>query len=132
MNIPDFKKYSLALFEGEHILFESNESRLKPLVEMVQIYQGQHTDCTLHDKVVGLASAKIISASGMISKLNAGIMSKDARDFLKPTEVQYTYQMLVDEIQNREKDGPCKMEGKAREIADPDEFLKAMIELMGV
>ena len=129
---PDFEKYTLALYSQGHILFESNESRLKPLVEMVQIYQGQHTDCVLHDKIVGLASAKIIVASGMVSELHAGVMSHDARDFLRPTEINFTHQDIVEYIKNNEKTGPCPMEIKAREIAEPDDFLKAMIELMGV
>ncbi len=130
--IPDFEKYTLALFSQGHILFESNESRLKPLVEMVQIYQGQHTDCVLHDKIVGLASAKIIVASGMVSELHARVMSRPAIEFLRQTDINFTHQDNVEAIMNNEKTGPCPMEVKAREIAEPDEFLKAMIELMGV
>ena len=130
--MPDFQKYTLALYSQGHILFESNESRLKPLVEMVQIYKGQYTDCVLHDKIVGLASAKIIVASEIVSELHAGIMSIDARDFLRETEINFTHQDIVDYIMNQEKTGPCPMEIKAREIEQPDEFLKAMIELMGV
>ena len=129
---PDFQKYTLALFSQGHIVFESNESRLKPLVEMVQIYKGQHENCELHDKIVGLASAKIIVASKMVSELHAGVMSQDAREFLRPTSINFTFQHLTDGIKNNDKTGPCPMEVKAREIADPDEFLKAMIELMGV
>ncbi len=132
MSEPDFKKYTLALFSQGHTVFESNESRLKPLVEMVQIYKGQYTDCMLHDKIVGLASAKIIVASKIISELHAGVMSEDAKNFLSQTEIKFTYQELVDGIQNNDKTGPCPMEVKAREIPEPDEFLKAMIELMGV
>ena len=128
----DFEKYTLALFSQGHIVFESNESRLKPLVEMVQIYKGQETNCVLHDKIVGLASAKIIVASGIISELHAGVMSKDAEKFLSQTDIKFTFQELVEYIINNEKTGPCPMEVKAREIADPAEFLKAMIELMGV
>ena len=132
MSVTDFSKYSLALFSQGHIIFESNEHKLKPLVEMVQIYKAQYTGCTVHDKVVGLASAKIIAASGMVSELHAGIMSKDAREFLYQTKIHFTFQELVEGIQNQEKDGPCPMEVKAREIAEPDEFLQQMIELMGV
>ena len=130
---PDFEKYTLALFSQGHIIFESNEKRLKPLVEMVQIYQGKYTECVLHDKIVGLASAKIIVASGMITELHAGVMSKDARDFLHQHEdINFTYQDWVDYIKNNDKTGPCPMEVKAREVPDPAEFLQQMIELMGV
>ncbi len=129
---PDFEEYTLALFSQGHIVFESNESRLKPLVEMVQIYQGKYTGCELHDKIVGLASAKIIVASEIVSELHAGVMSEGAREFLRPTEINFTFQELTDGIKNNLKTGPCPMEVKAREIAEPDDFLKAMIELMGV
>ena len=129
---PDFEKYTLALFSQGHIVFESNESRLKPLVEMVQIYKGQETNCELHDKIVGLASAKIIVASKIVTELHAGVMSKPARDFLRPTEINFTFQELTDGIKNNDKTGPCPMEVKAMEIAEPDDFLKQMIELMGV
>ena len=130
---PDFENYTLALFSQGHIVFESNESRLKPLVQMVQIYQGKYTGCELHDKIVGLASAKIIIASGIVSELHAGIMSKDAREFLRQhDDINFTFGDLVEYIINNDKTGPCPMEVKAREIPDPDDFLKAMIELMGV
>ena len=130
---PDFQKYTLALFSQGHIVFESTESRLKPLVEMVQIYKGKYTDCTLHDKIVGLASAKVIVASGMISDLHAGVMSEPARDFLRQFEhINFTFQELTKGIRNNENTGPCPMEVKALEIDDPDEFYQAMVELMGV
>ena len=99
---------------------------------MVQIYKGQYENCELHDKIVGLASAKVIVASGMISDLHAGVMSEDARNFLRPTEINFTFQELADGIKNQDKTGPCPMEVKAREIDEPDEFYKAMVELMGV
>ena len=129
---PDFTKYTLALFSQGHIIFESNESRLKPLVEMVQIYQGKYTGCELHDKIVGLASAKVIAASGIVSELLAGVMSQDARDFLRPTDINFTFQELTEYIINNDKTGPCPMEVKAREIEDLEEFYLAMVELMGV
>ncbi len=129
---PDFTKYTLALYSQGHILFESNESRLKPLIEMVQIYKGEHTGCELHDKIVGLASAKIIVASKIVSELHAGVMSKDARNFLRETEINFTFQDITDIIMNKERTGPCLMELKAREIESPDEQLKHMVEIMGV
>jgi len=129
---PDFQKYTLALFSEGHVLFESNESRLKPLVEMAQIYKGQYTGCELHDKIVGLASAKIIVASGLVTELHAGVMSEDARVFLRPTEINFTFQELTAGIMNKERTEPCMMELKAREIEDPEELLRHMVEIMGV
>ncbi len=129
---PDFQKYTLALFSQGHIVFESNESRLRPLVEMVQIYKGKFENCELHDKIVGLASAKVIVSSGMVSDLHAGVMSEPARDFLRPTDINFTFQELTKGIRNNDNTGPCPMEVKALAIDDPEEFFMAMVELMGV
>ncbi len=130
MSQPDFSKYTLALFSNDAFIASSTEARLKPLIHMVQDHRGK-VNCEIHDKIVGLASAKVIFASGMVSIIKAHIMSLAARDFLEKTSIQFTYQELVDGIMNQDKTGPCPMEVKAREIARPDEFLEAMIDLIG-
>ena len=115
---PDFAKYSLALIKDDEIIFSSDKSGLSPLIECVDKYKSKVKDCILHDKVIGLAAAKIIVHSKMISGIAAKICSKPAIDLLKKNRIKITSQIIVDNILNNDKSNICPMESKAMDFED--------------
>lgn len=74
MDKPNFNDYSLAMFCGGRRVFRSSEAGLKPLVEWLEIYRGKYRGCLLHDKIVGLAAAKLIVYSGLIRSGRGGCL----------------------------------------------------------
>jgi len=129
MSTPDFNRYTLALFKDGRELESSGESGLRPLVHLLKAHMGAVTGCELHDKVVGLASAKLIAASGIVVEVKAGTMSKEAISFLGGTDIEFNFLRVVDMILNRDGSAQCPMERKAKEIRGPEEFLEHMMAL---
>lgn len=123
MTGPNFQDYSLAMFCGERRIFISREPGLKPLVEWLEIYRGKYRGCLLHDKVVGLAAAKLIAYSGLISEVVTDVSSAPARSFLLDHGVSVRAALCVDDIRTRDGTAICPGEVIALETDDREEFL---------
>lgn len=123
MTKPDFQDYSLAMFCGGRRVFTSSEPGLKPLVEWLEIYRGKYHGCLLHDKVVGLAAAKLIVYSGLISEVTTGVSSVPAKSFLLDHGVPVSAALCVDNILTRDGTVICPGEVIALETDARDEFL---------
>ena len=129
---PDFMDYSLAMFCGGRRVFTSREPGLKPLVEWLEIYRGKYQGCLLHDKVVGLAAAKLIVYSGLISEVATGVSSAPAKSFLLDHGVPVSADLLVDNIMTRDGTAICPGEVIALETDDRDDFLDRIYGLAKV
>lgn len=71
---------SLVLYNGDEVIFSSDKSGLRPLLECIQ--KGKKGD-RLFDKVIGLAAARLIAHSGIACVVSTPIISKPAVDYLK-------------------------------------------------
>lgn len=76
------RNYSLVLKKGGRVLFRSRQRGLRPLVRCVARFSGRLEKAVLEDKVVGMAAARLISFSGMISRVEAGAISEEALGYL--------------------------------------------------
>lgn len=123
MTKPDFQDYSLAMFCGGRRVFTSSAPGLKPLVEWLEICRGKYRGCLLHDKVVGLAAAKLIVYSGLISEVATGVASAPAKSFLLAQGVPVQAAQCVANIMTRDGAAICPGEVIALETDDRDEFL---------
>ncbi len=119
---PDFTKYSLALIKDNNIVFSSDKSGLRPLIECVKKYKSKFKDCTLHDKVVGLASARFIVYSNMISLVITDVASKPAEELLNKNNIILKSNKIVNNILNKDKSAICPMEIKAQGIDNNKDF----------
>jgi hypothetical protein len=116
-------EYSLALYSKDKVVFSSVESGLRPLFSCIQACIGKFDGCTLEDKVVGLAAARLIVYSGMISKVITPIASKKAVELLKSKGIEITAEQVVDRILTKDRKNTCPMEQKAMQM-DNIEFYK--------
>ncbi|MCK9195348.1 MAG: DUF1893 domain-containing protein [Syntrophales bacterium] len=123
MTIPCFHDYSLAMFCGGRRVFTSSEPGLKPLVEWLEIYRSKYRGCLLHDKVVGLAAAKLIVYSGLISEVVTRVSSVPAKSFLIDHGVPASTDLIVNNIMTRDGTTICPGEVIALETDNRDEFL---------
>lgn len=128
MIAPDFSKYALALIHGGNIVFSSKKQGIAPLLECIELFAPRHCDCLLHDRVIGLAAAKLVAASGMITSVIAGVSSEPAVEFLKARRIPMESQSIVPRIRARDGISFCPMEQKAMETEDPHLFLNQMRE----
>ena len=124
MPAPDFTRYSLALFDGDRMVFSSEKEGLRPLVECIRACRGLFRGCELHDRAIGLAAAKLVVASGMIARIVTLRASARAVGFLERHAVPLAAGEVVPILLNRERTAPCLMEQKASATEDPDAFLR--------
>ena len=80
--MPDFSKYSLALFEGNKLIYSSSDKGLRPLFDCLEKNKGK-SGLILHDKLIGLAAAKLIVYSGVVTEVITNIASIPAKSIWK-------------------------------------------------
>jgi hypothetical protein len=131
MSIPDLTRYSLALYKGDRQLFVSIEEKLKPLVECVFRYRGKIEGCLLYDKVVGLAAAKLIVYSGMVSRVVTPLASQPAIDELDRNDIDHDVFSVQENILGDDGVSICLMEQRALKQPDNEKFFEEMKNLMG-
>jgi len=130
MLIPDFTCYSLALVEGDHMIYSSKGSGLRPLWNAMEKYSGK-SGLILHDKVMGLAAARLIDHSGIIEEVYTTVISLPAEQFLKDCGIRLTAFNVVPNILTNDKSGVCPGEIIALNTSEPDNFyqqIKAMLD----
>ncbi len=125
---PDFSSYSLAIIKDNKIVHSSQQSGLRPLAEAVNTFKGKLDNCALHDKVIGLAAARVIVFSGMISSVQTGLVSEQAKTLLEQNSIALEAADIVKNIMNKDKSDICPMEKKAQEITDNKEFFLELLK----
>ena len=123
---PNFNEYTLALIKDERIIFSSDKSGLRPLVECMNKTEGEK-NCVLYDKVIGLAAAKLIVYSGIISSIVTKVVSRPALDYLKD-KIPIEYETVTEKILNKERAKSCPMELCAIELSD-EKFIEHVNEI---
>jgi hypothetical protein len=126
----DFNKYSLALIQGDKIIFSSDRHGLRPLMDCLENYSQVKEKLTLHDKVIGLAAAKLIVYSGIISEVHTPLASKPAKKFLEENGVKFYAKEIVANILKKDQSSICPSEIVALNTAEPDAFCKQIMALL--
>ncbi len=116
--MTDYADFSLVLIKNKKVIYSSKESGLKPLVECVNKFKLKN--CVLYDKVVGLAAARLIVYSKMISNVITPVCSKQAKELLTKNKIKIEAEQIVDNID-------CPMEKMAIETEDNELFFKELL-----
>jgi len=127
---PDFTKYSLALIENDKIVFSSRESGLRPLWECLKRFHDSKRSFILFDKVIGLAAAKLIVHAQIISRIETPLASEPAKTFLEKNDIQIKAAQIVPNILTKDRRATCPGEIIALNLADTDEFLTKIEEML--
>lgn len=107
MVAPDFRAYSLALLHEGEIVHSSRGRGIMPLVACLEECRSHYRDCVLHDKVIGLAAAKLIFYSGVITGVITEVASKAAGDFLEEKGITLTAGKIVVNILTADRLAVC-------------------------
>ena len=129
---PDFSSYSLAIIKDSKIVHSSQQSGLRPLAEAVNSFKGKLDNCILHDKVIGLAAARIIVFSEMIDSVKTNLMSEQAKALLEENGTALEAAETVQNIMNKDKTDICPMEKKAQEITNNKEFFLELLKKLNI
>ncbi|HOW57560.1 MAG TPA: DUF1893 domain-containing protein [Smithellaceae bacterium] len=127
----DFTKYSLALLQDDRIIFTSGSRGLRPLLDCLEKYRGQKDKLILHDKVIGLAAAKLVVYYGIIAGIQTKLASRPAKEFLDANGIDIAAGAVVENILTGDRRAICPGEAIALKTADPEDFKKQIMVLLG-
>jgi hypothetical protein len=127
---PDFARYALALIHEERIVFTSKKRGLEPIVECLAACRGRYRDCTLHDRVFGLAAARLVAPAELISTIVTPVISQPALTFLEAAGIEVRAGTVVEGILTRDRSRVCPGEIIARENEDPGIFHERIMALI--
>ena len=122
MLMPDFSKYSLALLEKNELIYSSRGKGLSPLFDCLQKYKGK-SRLILHDKVIGLAAAKLIVYSGIIAEVVTTIASAPAKKYLENNSIVIHAHDVAVNIMTKDRKAVCPGEIIAIHTESPDDFI---------
>ncbi|MBR4462410.1 MAG: DUF1893 domain-containing protein [Erysipelotrichaceae bacterium] len=106
-------EYSLAASNG----YCSKDNGIKPVLMKLNEKIDYFKDLDVADKIVGKASAMLLTLSGVRS-VYALTLSKAGLEIFEKYHIPYAYDELTDYIVNRTGDGMCPMEMTVKEIDD--------------
>jgi len=129
---PDFSLYDLALVKDDKLITSSRGRGLKPLLILLGDQIGQQTDCLLFDKIVGLAGARLIAMSGLVTRVQAKCASSRAMAHLQAQGIDIQSEIVVDQINNREGTDSCPMEKIALANKPNNQFVLSILEALGL
>jgi hypothetical protein len=111
-------------------LWRSSASGLRPLVEAVLTVGEGLRGATAYDKVVGLASAKLLVYAG-VREVETDVASAPAVRYAECAGLRLRAVVVTPGILNRERTGLCPMEELALEVESPEAFLRAIARRLG-
>jgi hypothetical protein len=120
---PDLSKYSLVLIKGDRVLFTSEDRGIAPLIECLDLFSGCDGRCILHDRVTGLAAARLVVYGGFIVEVVTRVISQPAKAFLEKHGIRLRAGEIVPGIFNRAKTGACPAETIALQTEDPEKMI---------
>jgi hypothetical protein len=123
MLTPDFSQYSLAVYEKDKLIYSSRDKGLWPLYDCLKKLEGKY-GLVLHDKVIGLAAARLVVYSGMIARVITTVASLPAKDFLEQNNIIIMAHDIAANIMTRDGSAICPGEIIALDTKSRDDFLQ--------
>ncbi|MFH1039184.1 MAG: DUF1893 domain-containing protein [PVC group bacterium] len=120
------EEFSLVLRDGDKVIFSSRKRGLRPLLECVAACAGKLRGGFLIDRVTGLAASRLITASRMINRLEAGVISEGAVRHLRDHSIQVVWKQRTDIIRKSGGAGVCPMEELSQRLPDDGDFFPAV------
>jgi hypothetical protein len=127
---PDFDRYALALIHEDRIVFTSEKPGLEPILECLEACRGQYRGCTLHDRVFGLAAARLIAPADLIRSVVTRAISQPALAYLEARGIGVQAEAVVEGILTRDRSRVCPGEVIALETDDPILFTNRIRAMM--
>jgi len=116
-------KSTLEVFIQDRVIFSSREHWLYPLFELEEFLKNNRytpAELSVRDKVVGRGAAFLLIRLG-IRSLQAGVLSRAAREVLDRAGIEFSWRSLVEKIS-------CRTEADLIRIDDPEEAYQLLRE----
>jgi len=122
-------KDSLRVYQGDKLVFASEEDGLLPLLEYIEKYVAGHRQVVMFDKIMGNAAA-LLSVKAHCCEVFNPLGSQLAVKTLDRYGVKYHISEIVPYIQKPGQEEMCPMEMLSLDKT-PEEFYEAVKRVMG-
>lgn len=113
-------KDTLVIVKKGEILFETNSSGIRGLLEAIKRMGRELEGSSVADRLVGEAAAQLCAYSN-VKKVFAATLSKCGKDILEKHEIDCEYENLVPHILNFNKTDLCPFEKLVAGSGNPEE-----------
>ena len=112
-------------------LWRSSARGIRPLVEAIMTLGEELRGARAYDKVVGLASAKLLLYANVV-EVRADVASVPAVRFAEQAGLVLRPVVVTPRILSRERTGLCPMETLALKVDSPEAFFQAVLQELGL
>ncbi len=112
---------TLAAVKDGNLIYSSCDKGIKPLYTVYKEHIGLKGS-SVADRVTGKAAA-MICVNACIKELKTKVISDNAINVLKETDIEFNYDEHTPYIKNRDKSGMCPVETLSIKIDNFDELL---------
>jgi len=120
---------SLRVYQGDKLVFASEEDGLLPLLEYIERYAAGHRQVVMFDKIMGNAAA-LLSVKAHCREVFNPLGSQLAVKTLDRYGIKHHISEIVPYIQRPGQEEMCPMEMLSLDKT-PDEFYEAVKKVMG-
>lgn len=115
------EKLTLAVVKDGKLIYSSSDKGIKPLY-IAYVEKIDLVGSSVADRVTGKAAA-MICANGSVKELNTKVISDNAINVLKETNIEFKYDIHTPYIKNRDKSGMCPVETLSLNTDNIDDLL---------
>lgn len=115
--------HSICLCRHGEIIFDDGKG-ISPMMKFIAADRDLRGYCAA-DLIVGKAAAMLFVKAG-IAEVYGETMSEAGAEYLRSSNIPFSYEKLTDRIINRKGDGICPMEQTVSDISDPEEGYTAL------
>ena len=123
------EKLALAIVKDGKTIFTSSGKGIKPLYTALQEHKNKLEGSSVADRVTGRAAAMICAYAG-IKQLKTKLISDNAINILKETNIIHEYNERALFIENRDRTGMCPVETLSLKTENIEELLKGITNFL--
>lgn len=129
MELLEKEKLALVIVKNNKVIFTSSGKGIKPLYTALEELKDELEGSSVADRVTGRAAAMLCTYAG-IKQLKTKLISDNAINVLKETNIIYEYDECSPFIENRDRTGMCPVETLSLKANDINELLKGISEFL--
>lgn len=120
---------ALAIVKDTKVIFTSSGKGIKPLFTALEEHKNELEGSSIADRVTGRAAAMLCVYAG-IKQLKTKLISDNAINVLKETNIIYEYDERALFIENRDRTGMCPVEALSLKAESIDELLMGITSFL--
>jgi len=121
----DFQRLTFLAKKDNEVFYSSKENGIFPVFDCLQKHKQKMEDSDVSDKIVGIASARLL-AYARIKSLYTLTISRDALELLEAKNIKTVFKEKTENIMGNDKKAICQIELLSRKNKSIDEFIKAL------